>query len=64
MPFLVSSNHLNVELADKHIGVANLLGGYTGSHLAIAKGSSFIRIFYLIVTGLLIVRLGYSLYLQ
>jgi uncharacterized membrane protein YfcA len=46
------------------LGVANLLGGYTGSHLAIAKGSSFIRIFYLIVTGLLIVRLGYSLYLQ
>jgi uncharacterized membrane protein YfcA len=46
------------------LGVANLLGGYSGSHLAIAKGSSFIRIFYLIVTGLLIVRLGYSLYLQ
>jgi uncharacterized membrane protein YfcA len=46
------------------LGVANLLGGYTGSYLAIAKGSSFIRIFYLIVTGLLIVRLGYSLYLQ
>jgi uncharacterized membrane protein YfcA len=46
------------------LGVANLLGGYTGSHLAISKGSSFIRIFYLIVTGLLILRLGYSLYLQ
>jgi uncharacterized membrane protein YfcA len=46
------------------LGVANLLGGYTGSHLAIQKGSSFIRIFYLIVTGLLILRLGYSLYLQ
>ena len=46
------------------LGVANLLGGYAGSHLAIQKGSSFIRIFYLIVTGLLILRLGYSLYLQ
>jgi uncharacterized membrane protein YfcA len=46
------------------LGVANLLGGYVGSHLAIQKGSSFIRIFYLIVTGLLILRLGYSLYLQ
>ena len=46
------------------LGVANLLGGYAGSHLAIQKGSSFIRIFYLIVTGLLILRLGYALYLE
>ena len=46
------------------LGVANLLGGYLGSHLAIKKGSNFIRIFYLIVTGLLILRLGYSLYLE
>jgi uncharacterized protein len=46
------------------LGIANLAGGYTGSHLAIAKGSGFIRIFYLIVTGGLILRLGYSLYLQ
>jgi uncharacterized membrane protein YfcA len=46
------------------LGLANLLGGYAGSHLAIQKGSSFIRIFYLIVTGLLILRLGYALYLE
>jgi len=46
------------------LAVANLAGGYMGSHMAIKKGSSFIRIFYLIVTGLLIVRLGYSLYLE
>jgi len=32
--------------------------------MAIKKGSGFIRIFYLIVTGLLILRLGYSLYIQ
>ncbi|ASY12215.1 TauE superfamily protein [Candidatus Planktophila dulcis] len=46
------------------LAVANLAGGYMGSHMAIKKGSSFIRIFYLIVTGLLILRLGYSLYLE
>jgi hypothetical protein len=46
------------------LGVANLIGGYTGSQLAIQKGSNFIRIFYLIVTGLLILRLGYALYLE
>jgi uncharacterized membrane protein YfcA len=46
------------------LAVANLAGGYAGSHVAIKKGSGFIRIFYLIVTGLLIVRLGYSLYIE
>ena len=46
------------------LAVANLAGGYMGSHMAIKKGSSFIRIFYLIVTALLILRLGYSLYIE
>jgi uncharacterized membrane protein YfcA len=46
------------------LGIANLAGGYTGSMMAIKKGSGFIRIFYLIVTGLLIARLGYSLYIE
>lgn len=46
------------------LGIANLLGGYIGSHVAIKKGSGFIRTFYLIVTGLLILRLGYSLYIE
>ena len=46
------------------LAVANLAGGYMGSHMAIKKGSSFIRIFYLIVTALLIMRLGYSLYIE
>jgi uncharacterized membrane protein YfcA len=46
------------------LGVANLAGGYLGSHLAIKKGSNFVRIFYLIVTALLILRLGYSLFLE
>jgi len=46
------------------LGGANLLGGYLGSHVAIKNGSGFIRFFYLIVTGLLIMRLGYSLYIE
>ena len=46
------------------LGLANLVGGYLGSHLALKKGSSFIRLFYLIVTGLLIARLGYSIYFE
>jgi uncharacterized membrane protein YfcA len=46
------------------LAIANLAGGYVGSHVAIKKGSGFVRIFYLIVTGLLILRLGYSLYIE
>ena len=46
------------------LGVANLAGGYLGSHIALKKGSGFIRTFYLIVTALLIARLGYSLYIS
>ena len=46
------------------LAVANLAGGYAGSHMAIKKGSGFIRIFYLIVTAILILRLGYSLYIE
>lgn len=46
------------------LAVANLFGGFAGSSMAIKKGSSFIRVFYLIVTALLIVRLGYSLYIE
>ena len=46
------------------LAIANLAGGYVGSHIAIKKGSGFVRIFYLIVTGLLIMRLGYSLYIE
>ena len=46
------------------LGLANLLGGFIGSHMAIKKGSSFVRSFYLLVTALLIVRLGYALYIE
>jgi uncharacterized membrane protein YfcA len=46
------------------MGIANLAGGYAGSHMALKKGSGFVRIFYLIVTALLILRLGYSLYFE
>jgi hypothetical protein len=40
------------------IGLANMAGSYTGSHLALKKGSSFIRIFFIIVVIALIVKLS------
>ena len=40
------------------MGLANLLGGYLGARTAIAKGSRFVRIFFLLVVTAFIVRIG------
>lgn len=37
---------------------ANLLGGYLGAHLALAKGNRFIRLVFIVVVTLLIVKIG------
>lgn len=43
------------------LGAANLAGGLIGSHVAIKKGSDFVRIFYLVVTFILILRVAADL---
>lgn len=43
------------------VGIANMLGNYAGAHLALKKGSAFIRIFFLIVVTALIVKLGWGI---
>ncbi|MGL4832259.1 MAG: sulfite exporter TauE/SafE family protein [Propionibacteriaceae bacterium] len=40
--------------------VANLTGGYVGAKLALKHGNSFVRIVFLIVVGLLTLRMGYE----
>jgi uncharacterized membrane protein YfcA len=42
------------------IGIANMVGNYAGSHVAIKKGSSFVRIFFIVVVIALILKLGYD----
>ena len=42
------------------LAVANIAGGITGSHLAINGGSKFVRRFFLLVSVLLIAKLGYD----
>jgi uncharacterized membrane protein YfcA len=44
------------------VGVCNLAGGLIGSHLAIQRGSDFVRKFYLTVTFALIVRVLFDVY--
>lgn len=42
------------------VGAANMLGSYAGSHVALKKGSSFIRLFFILVVLALIAKLGYD----
>ncbi|MGQ7786590.1 TSUP family transporter [Nesterenkonia sp. K-15-9-6] len=43
------------------LGVANMLGGYTGARMAIAKGSRFVRVVFLIVVFALVANLSWDL---
>lgn len=40
------------------IGVSNLVGGYLGARVAVARGSGFVRGFFIVVVGAFIVRIG------
>lgn len=40
------------------MGVANLVGGYLGARTAIARGNAFVRVFFVVVVGAFIVRIG------
>ena len=40
------------------VGVANLLGGYLGARTAVARGSRFVRVFFIVVVSAFIVRIG------
>nr|WP_189350011.1 TSUP family transporter [Zhihengliuella salsuginis] len=59
LAFFLPSGHLlwGLGLA---LGLANMIGGYTGARMAIQKGSRFIRVIFLIVVTALIARLGYD----
>jgi len=40
------------------MGAANLVGGYLGVRTAVARGGGFVRVFFIVVVGAFIVRLG------
>ena len=44
------------------VGICNLAGGIIGSHVAIQRGSDFVRKFYLVVTFALIVRVLFDVF--
>lgn len=42
------------------VGLANIAGAYLGARMAVAKGSRFVRVVFMIVVGGLILRLGWD----
>ncbi|WP_188669027.1 TSUP family transporter [Tersicoccus solisilvae] len=40
------------------LGAANMVGGYLGARTAVARGSRFIRVVFLVVVALLVLKLG------
>lgn len=40
------------------MAAANVLGGYVGAHTAVARGSRFVRVVFLVVVSALVLRLG------
>jgi hypothetical protein len=46
------------------MAICNVAGSWIGARLAISKGNGFIRIFFLIVVGLALIRFGYDVFLK
>jgi hypothetical protein len=42
------------------VGVCNLVGSYLGARTAVSRGSRFVRVFFIVVVGAFIVRIGYD----
>jgi uncharacterized membrane protein YfcA len=42
------------------MGAANLVGGYVGARTAVARGSSFVRVFFLLVVLAFTIKIGVS----
>jgi uncharacterized membrane protein YfcA len=46
------------------MAVCNLAGSFIGARLAILKGNSFIRAFFLLVIAATIIRFGYDIFIK
>lgn len=42
------------------MGLANLTGGYVGARTAVARGSRFVRVFFVVVVAAFVVRIGWQ----
>lgn len=57
------AGHILYELAIP-MAVCNMVGGYAGTHLALAKGNKFIRAFFLVVVAGTIMRFAWDIFFK
>ena len=43
------------------MAAANLVGGYIGARTAVARGSGFVRVVFIVVVGAFVTKLGWSM---
>jgi uncharacterized membrane protein YfcA len=46
------------------MAACNMVGGYAGTHLALAKGNKFIRVFFLVVVAGTILRFAWDIFFK
>ncbi|SEQ75577.1 hypothetical protein SAMN04488038_11091 [Solimonas aquatica] len=60
LSFFISHGQVRYEIAAP-MALCNLAGGYLGSHLALKRGSGFVRALFLLVVSLLIARYAWDI---
>lgn len=61
--FFLPSGHILVGLG-LILGLSNMVGGYLGARMAVRQGAGFIRIVFLAVVSVLIIKLGWDLFTE
>ena len=61
--YFSTTGHIFFKLAIP-MAVCNMLGGYSGSKLALLKGNRFIRIFFLTIVCAIILRFAYDIFFK
>ena len=46
------------------MAICNATGAWIGARLAISKGNGFIRVFFLIIVGIALLRFGYDVFIK
>lgn len=46
------------------MGLANIAGSFLGARMAIARGAKFVRVLFLLVVAVLVVKLGYDIWVE
>lgn len=61
--YFAGTGHIFFKLAIP-MAVCNMLGGFTGSKLALLKGNKFIRVFFLLIVCGIIIRFAYDIFFR